>query len=77
MKPSSYAQDSTGPGIAKPRGVVLTMPKRQLLSLEEVLSRLESKSFPSKVALVLEWSLAGVAVRRTYPEAIQLRDPSS
>ncbi len=59
------------------RGVVLTMPKRQLLSLEEVLARLERKSIPSKVALVLEWSLAGVAVRRTGTQPVHFPGPSN
>jgi hypothetical protein len=55
-------------------GVVLTMPKRQL-RLEEVLFkfRLGNKSFPSKVALVLEWSLAGAAIRRSCTVPVQLR----
>jgi hypothetical protein len=76
MGDSSHEGDSKHDTIEKPRGVVLTMPKRQL-RLEEVLFGLGNKSFPSKVALVLEWSLAGAAIQRSRTEPVQFRGPSN
>ena len=53
------------------------MPKRQL-HFEELLFRLGNRqTFPPKVALVLEWSLAGVAIRRSCTEPVQLQGPST
>jgi hypothetical protein len=64
MGDSSHEGDSKHDTIEKPRGAVSNIPKRQF-RLEEVLFRLGNKSFASKVVLVLEWSLAGAAIRRS------------
>ena len=77
MENSGFKLDDSRHSVGKPRGVLVVMPKRHFLSLEEVLFRLENKTLPTKVALVLEWSLAGMAIRRSCAAPVQLRGPSS
>lgn len=76
MDKSSHQGKSIHDPIERPLGVVLTMPKRPL-RLEDVLMRLGNKSLPAKVALVLEWSPAGAAIRRSCTEPVHTGGPSN